>query len=56
MNRELQAAMTRADVRDRIAALGVELAGSTPDELGTFVQDQLQAWGRAFRDAGMTPE
>jgi len=56
MNRELQAAMKRTDVRDRIAALGFELAGSTPDELGTFVQDQLQAWGRAFRDAGMTPE
>jgi tripartite-type tricarboxylate transporter receptor subunit TctC len=56
MNRELQAVMKRTDVRDRIAALGFELAASTPDELGTFVQDQLQAWGRAFRDAGMTPE
>jgi tripartite-type tricarboxylate transporter receptor subunit TctC len=56
MNRELQAAMKRPDVRERIAALGFELGGSTPDELGSFVQDQLQAWGRAFRDAGMAPE
>ena len=35
---------------------GFELAGSTPDELGTFVQEQLKAWERAFREAGMQPE
>ncbi|MDO9284141.1 MAG: tripartite tricarboxylate transporter substrate binding protein [Aquabacterium sp.] len=56
MSRELNAAMQRPEVRERITALGFELAGSTPDEMGTFLQDQLQAWGRAFRDAGMTPE
>ena len=56
MNRELNAAMQRPDVRDKIAALGFELGGSTPDEMATFLQDQLLAWGRAFKDAGMTPE
>ena len=56
MNREFNAVMQRADVRERITALGFELGGSTPDELGIFLQDQLQAWGKAFRDAGMTPE
>jgi tripartite-type tricarboxylate transporter receptor subunit TctC len=56
MNRELNAAMQRPEVRERIAALGFELGGSTPDEMAVFLQDQLQAWGRAFRDAGMTPE
>ena len=56
MNRELNAAMQRPEVRDKIAALGFELGGSTPDEMATFLQDQLVAWGRAFKDAGMTPE
>ena len=56
MNRELNAAMQRPEVRDKIAALGFELGGSTPDEMVTFLQDQLLAWGRAFKDAGMTPE
>ena len=56
MNRELNAVMQRPDVRERIAALGFELGGSTPDELGAFMQEQLQAWAKAFRDAGMTPE
>lgn len=56
MNREFNAVMQRPEVRERITALGFELGGSTPEELGVFIQDQLQAWGKAFRDAGMTPE
>jgi tripartite-type tricarboxylate transporter receptor subunit TctC len=56
MNRELNLVMQRPDVRERITALGFDLAGSSADELGAFVQEQLQAWGKAFRDAGMTPE
>ena len=56
MNREFNAAMQRPEVRERIAALGFELAGSTPDEMAGFLGEQLIAWGRAFRDAGMVPE
>ena len=56
MNRELNAAMQRPEVREKISALGFELGGSSPEEMGQFLQEQLVAWGRAFRDAGMTPE
>ena len=56
MNREWNAAMQKPDVREKIEKLGFDLAGSTPDELGTFIGDQLQAWSRAFREAGMNPE
>jgi len=56
LNRELNAAMQRPDVRERISALGFELAGSTPDEMAAYLKDQLLAWGRAFSDAGMVAE
>jgi tripartite-type tricarboxylate transporter receptor subunit TctC len=56
MNRALNDAMQKPDVRDKIAALGFELAGSTPDEMGRFLQEQLVAWAKAFKDAGMQPE
>lgn len=56
MNRELNAAMQRPEVREKITALGFELGGSSPEEMGSFLQEQLVAWSRAFRDAGMTPE
>jgi len=56
MSRELNAAMQRPEIRERITALGFELAGSTPEDMSRFMQEQLVAWGRAFRDAGMNPE
>jgi tripartite-type tricarboxylate transporter receptor subunit TctC len=56
VNRELNLIMRRPEIKEQIDKLGFELAGSTPAELGVFVQDQLQAWGSAFKDAGMNPE
>jgi len=56
MSREFNAVMQRPEVRERISALGFELAGSSPDEMTGFLKDQLQAWTKAFRDAGMQPE
>ncbi len=56
MSREWNAALQKPDVREKIEKLGFDLAGSTPEELGSFVGEQLQAWSRAFREAGMNPE
>jgi tripartite-type tricarboxylate transporter receptor subunit TctC len=56
MSRELAAAMARPDVRERIDKLGFDLASSTPAELAAFMPEQLQAWSKAFADAGMQPE
>ncbi len=56
MNRELNAVLQKPEVRERITALGFDLAGSTPDEMGNFLQEQLVAWAKAFKDAGMQPE
>jgi len=56
MNKELNLAMAKPEIRDRIDKLGFDLAGSTPAELGLFVQDQLGAWGKAFADAGLQAE
>jgi tripartite-type tricarboxylate transporter receptor subunit TctC len=56
MNRELNAAMRRPEVREKIGGLGFDLAGSTPEEMAMFLQEQLKAWERAFKEAGMQPE
>jgi tripartite-type tricarboxylate transporter receptor subunit TctC len=56
MSKELNAAMARPDVREKIEKQGFDLSGSTPAELGSFMVEQLQAWAKAFSDAGMQPE
>ena len=42
--------------RIEIVISGRDAHGSTPDELGRFMAQQLEAWRRAFNDAGMKPE
>jgi tripartite-type tricarboxylate transporter receptor subunit TctC len=56
LNRELNAAMARSEIRVRVDRQGFQLQGSTPEELAVYVKSQLGAWGKAFNDAGMKPE
>ena len=56
LNREFNAAMQLPGMREQIERQGVQLSGSTPEELGSFTRQQLDAWGRAFGEAGMKPE
>ena len=56
LNKEFNAAMQLGGMREQIERQGVQLSGSTPDELGSFIKQQLDAWGRAFREMGMKPE
>lgn len=56
MSKELNAVMARPDVREKIEKQGFDLNGSTPAELGSFMVEQLQAWAKAFSDAGMQAE
>ena len=54
--REFNAAILRPEVKEALDRYGFELQGSTPQELGTFVKDQFEAWKRALREAGIQPE
>ncbi len=56
LNKEFNAAMKLPGMHEQIERQGIQLAGSTPAELGAFIKEQLGAWGRAFREAGMYPE
>jgi tripartite-type tricarboxylate transporter receptor subunit TctC len=56
VSKELNSIMARPQIRELIDKQGFALAGSTPEELGTFVKQQLVAWKRGFDDAGIKPE
>ena len=56
LNRELNAAIARPEIREQVDRQGFQLQSSTPEELGAYVRAQLAAWKKAFDDAGMKPE
>lgn len=56
LSREVNAIIARPQVREQIDRQGFALAGSTPEALAAFVKEQLGAWSRGFREAGIRPE
>ena len=56
MSRAMADAMSRPEVKEKVDHLGFDLASSTPAEMAVFMPEQLQAWSKAFADAGLQPE
>jgi tripartite-type tricarboxylate transporter receptor subunit TctC len=56
LSKELNSIMARPQIREQVDRQGFALAGSTPQDLGGFVKQQLGAWAQGFRDAGINPE
>jgi len=54
--RETNAAVANAQVKEALDKFGFELQGSSPDELGKFIRDQLVAWRTAVKEAGIQPD
>ena len=56
ISKELSSIIARPQIRELVDKQGFALAASTPEELGTFVKQQLVAWKQGFEDAGIKPE
>ena len=56
LNRELNAVLQIADLREKLAAQGIEITGGTPEALRAEVADEIVKWGKVIADAGVKPE
>ena len=56
LSQELDKIIARPAIKEQIDKQGFALAASTPDQLRSFVKNQLGAWAQGFRDAGINPE
>ena len=56
LNREANAVLQLADLREKLATQGIELAGGTPESLGAELADEVEKWGRVIREANIKPE
>jgi tripartite-type tricarboxylate transporter receptor subunit TctC len=56
LNRELNAILKRADVRENLVKQAFAARGSSAEELAAYLKEQLEIWGKAIRDAGIQPE
>ena len=56
LNAETRRIVENRGIKAQIDQLGFEVFGSTPEELGQFVKDQLVRTSRMVKDAGIEPE
>ena len=56
LNREFGAAMKRPDVIAAMDKQAFAMTPSTPEQLGTYVKEQKEAYTRILRAAGVQPE
>ena len=56
LNRELNAILSTADTRKRLAADGADPAGGTPADLAAHHKSDFERWQRVIQDAGIKGE
>lgn len=57
MNRELNMLLGEREVRERILTVGpMAESGGTPEQFGTFLQEEHQRWAQAAKEIGLLPE
>jgi tripartite-type tricarboxylate transporter receptor subunit TctC len=56
LNADIVKAIGKPTIAQRLVEAGLEPAPSTPAELDAFVKQQLAAWGKKIKDAGIQPE
>ena len=53
---EAVAALAHPSTRERLTTLGIDLKGSSRDELRAFMRSEVDRWGAVVRKAGIKPE
>ncbi len=49
---DMQRVLAQPDVKERLLGVGVDVVGSTPDELASFQRAELTKWAKIVRDSG----
>ena len=53
LNREVNRALQLPDVRERLGALGIEIAGGTPEALAATIASDVQKWSKLVKDRNL---
>jgi tripartite-type tricarboxylate transporter receptor subunit TctC len=53
MQRDVARGLAQPDVRERLAGLGADPVGSTPEEFTAWIKSELEKWTRVVKGAGL---
>jgi tripartite-type tricarboxylate transporter receptor subunit TctC len=53
LNADTRRALAEPAVKEKLAALGAEAVGSSPEEMAVFLKSESDKWGKLIREAGI---
>ncbi len=53
LHAQIAKALMTPEVKERFAVLGAETVGSTPEQFGAFLREEIQKWGKVIRTLGI---
>ncbi|MFT3953095.1 MAG: tripartite tricarboxylate transporter substrate binding protein [Piscinibacter sp.] len=56
LNKAINEALDAPDVKAKLTVLGIEIQGGTPERFGTYIQQEIDKWGRVVAEAGIPPD
>jgi tripartite-type tricarboxylate transporter receptor subunit TctC len=56
LNAELNRALKQPDLRERFAAMSVEIVGGRPEAFARYMNAELKRWGEVVREANIKVE
>jgi tripartite-type tricarboxylate transporter receptor subunit TctC len=56
LNTEIASGLKSAEVTSKLAALGAEVATTTPEEFGRIVREEIEKWAKVVQTSGATSE
>ena len=56
LSAETRKALALGDLRASFTAQGIEAAGGTPEQFGSFIRDEFAKWGKVVKEAGIRAE
>jgi tripartite-type tricarboxylate transporter receptor subunit TctC len=52
LNRATLEALKDPGVKDKLAGLGIDIVGSTPDEFGAYIKAEIPKWAEVIKASG----
>ena len=56
LNVEIVKALAMPDVKQKLSAQGIDVAGGTPEQFGAYMHDEFAKWGQLVKDSGAKVE
>jgi tripartite-type tricarboxylate transporter receptor subunit TctC len=56
LNLETLKALAHADVRAKLAGLGMEVIGNSPDEFAAAIKSEIPRWAKVIKESGIKPD